>query len=195
MSMPIRSVLPILLAFPSSLLAAQGAEQAPSTPDRRVIAALELWKGGDTNAWHRALRRLERMGPQASPAVHALIPGLADPDPKIRTGTARVLRAIGAPANPAVPVLIAALEDPDERVRTGASRALGYVGKDVVPELVVALSDPSPLVRLQASRALEIMGGQASPALGPLRERLGDPDPDARRAVQAAIKAILKSNP
>ncbi len=64
-----------------------------------------------------------------------------------------------------------------------------------MPELVVALSDPSPLVRLQASRALRFIGGEASPALGPLRVRLGDPDSEVRRAAEATINAILGSDP
>ncbi len=89
-------------------------------------------------------------------------------------------------------VLLAGLKDPDERIRAGASQALGYAGMDVVPDLVAALSDPSPLVRLQASRALGFMASEARPALGPLRERLGDIDAEVRGAAEATINAILR---
>ncbi len=57
------------------------------------------------------------------------------------------------------------------------------------------LSDRSSLVRVQASRALGFIGGEAVAALGPLRARLGDPDPEVRRAAEAAIKVILKPDP
>jgi HEAT repeat protein len=91
--------------------------------------------------------------------------------------------------------LIAAIKDPDERTRTGAAGALGYVGKDIIPDLIAALSDTSPLVRLHVARALGVIGREASAALAPLRERLRDPDPDVRSAVEATIKAILAPGP
>ncbi|WP_406695840.1 HEAT repeat domain-containing protein [Singulisphaera sp. Ch08] len=91
--------------------------------------------------------------------------------------------------------LLAGLKDPDERVRAGASRALGYMGKEIVPALVVALGDSSRLIRLHATRAFGFIGSEARSALGPLRERLGDTDSEVRRAAEAAINAILKSDP
>jgi hypothetical protein len=66
MSLRIRFLVPILFVLLTRLLAAQVAEQAPSTPYRRVTEALELWKGVDASARHRAVRQLARLGPSFS---------------------------------------------------------------------------------------------------------------------------------
>jgi HEAT repeat protein len=88
-----------------------------------------------------------------------------------------------------------ALGDRDERVRSGASEAIKTLGGDAVPVLVSAIEDSSPAIRIGAARTLGAMGDDARDALGPLRERRNDPDPDVRDAVDSAIRAIAGIDP
>jgi len=82
-----------------------GAAQDPTTFERQVSAALELWRGDDPKARLQALQRLGRLGSRAVAAVPALVVGLSDRDRNVRKETAGVLRSIGLAARPAVPAL------------------------------------------------------------------------------------------
>jgi len=190
MFLRIRFLLPILLALPLSLLAAHGAEQAPNSSDRRVTEALELWKGGDTSARLRALRRLERLGARASPAVPALITGLTDPDPAIRREIAEVLGRIGPTANQAVPALTTALKDPERDVRAAAARALGTTKPDpklVIPALVASIRTEAGHRCSEPIYTLQALGEPSVPVLIDL---LNDNDPKLRQWVISALGGI-----
>ena len=179
-----------------------------SRDDRTIPALATMMRDSDREVRDAAADALAMIGMPAFPALRAL---LRDDDKDLRDHAALVLSRMVRPAyiqraretveqararvKAPRDALFAALKDPDERIRAGTSLALGYVGKDVVPDLVAALRDPSPVVRLQASRALGFMGGEARPALGPLRERLGDTDPEVRRAADATINALLRPDP
>ena len=127
-----RHSLPVFLSAFLALapLWTAGGAQETKTSDRRVAAALELWRGDDLKARLQALQRLGRLGPRAAPAVPALLAGLSDRDPKVRKDTADVLHRIGPPARPAVPALVSALNDPDSGVRAAAAWALQVAKPD-----------------------------------------------------------------
>ncbi len=56
------------------------------------------------------------------------------------------------------------------------------------------LDDPSPTIRSGAARTLEALGASALEAIGPLRRHQDEPDPDARRAIDTALRAIEQSD-
>lgn len=190
MALRISYLLPILLALPPGLLAEQSAQQAPNTLDRPVTEALELWKNGDSSARHRVLRRLARLGPQASGAVPAMITGLKDPDSTIRWESAEDLHRIGPAANAAVPALTTALRDSESAVRDAAARALMTTKpapKEVIPALVASLH-AAPDRR--CPMAVHVLGTLGEPAVPVLIDLLKDSDPTLRSMAREALGQI-----
>ncbi|MHC5538074.1 HEAT repeat domain-containing protein [Singulisphaera rosea] len=172
--------------------------------DRSIPVLIETMHESDPEVKGAAMDALARIGLPAFPALWALVregneeqredatfalSHSADPFNSVEEETDEQARTrIKAPRA----ALIAALKDPDERIRSAVTQALGYIRKDVVPDLIKALADPSPIVRIQATRAFEFMGSDAIPALGALRQRLHDTDPEVRRAAKERINAIFE---
>lgn len=97
-----------------------------------VPGLIEALKHPQARYW--ACLTLHEIGPEARPAVPALIPLLADDLPDVRREAILVLAAIGPAAEPAIPQLAAALNNQLDRVP--ATYALGRIGK--VPDDVQA---------------------------------------------------------
>jgi HEAT repeat protein len=123
---------------------------------------LSAWQGflqnPDVGSRRVAAEKLGLLGPEAAPAVPALVAALADPDDDVRARAADALARVGGPA---VWPLRRALADPRPQVRRGAATALGRNPGD--PErsaaaLAPLLSDPEPAVRLAALSALCSLG-------------------------------------
>jgi HEAT repeat protein len=97
-------------------------------------------------------------GPEARPAVPALIKTLQSPDALLRTQSALALGAVGPDAREAVPALTAALDDPEWSVRRQAALALGQIGPGARPAAPtlhrLQQSDPNGLVRKAVEQAL-----------------------------------------
>jgi len=134
-------------------------------------------------------------GPDALPALDALI-GLLD-DPDVRIPSLHVLEAIGSEAYPAIPKIATLLRHPDGFVRLGAVFTLGAMGslpiKDEfmglilgpppVPETTPAveslrliLQDEYPAAAYMAGKALACFGTAASAALPEAIEMLDSQD-------------------
>jgi HEAT repeat protein len=112
-----------------------------------------------------ALPLISRLGPDAAPAVPALVAALkAEPnteeteeDEIFRREAQFALAEIGPAATDAVPTLIASLDSKRDDIVTSASYALGKIGPDAraaVPALRQNLNNPKEIVQFASIRAL-----------------------------------------
>ena len=139
---------------------------------QKLIVAL----GSDDLAVRRdAAYDLAKIGPDAAPAVSALIDALKDRDEQIRFQSTMALARIGPAAAAAVPVLIELLTSRDDQHRYRAAYALGQIGTAALPALHDALESERASIRLGAARALGWMKEEARPEIPRLIELLDDP--------------------
>ena len=181
-----------------------------------VPALIEVLKEKDTHVQAAAAMALKQIGPDAKPAVSALVQVIKQykevENPKLQAIAA--LGRIGPGAKDAVPALIDATKEkpPTSAARLAAVTALGQIGpeaKAAVPGLIDLLgeeeSKAGPL-RLEAARALGLVGSAAgeeaasalvalveNKKLGPSRivaiNALGQIGPPAKNALTALKKA------
>jgi len=114
---------------------------------------------------------LEILGPDAKPAVPALIRAASDASASVRAGASSALGVIGPEAKEAVPVLVRAASDANRSVRLCAIHALGAIGpeaKEAIPVLVRAASDADETIRYYGIVALAGIGRAAVPQLNQL---------------------------
>jgi HEAT repeat protein len=124
---------------------AQGAVRVNLQDDLKLsLSALMEALRGDKMAKVRtsAATGLGRLGPDAAPALAALIGALKDKDDAPRAAAAEALGRIGPKASDAVPSLLECLKDKkaDRFVRIYAAFALGRTDGDI-PVIVPALSE------------------------------------------------------
>ncbi|WP_435007352.1 HEAT repeat domain-containing protein [Tundrisphaera lichenicola] len=175
-----------------ALLSPVGSAQGPLKPESDPAVAIELWSHGDHPARIRALRKLCRSADVDASVVPLLIPGLSDPDPRIRAGTADVLRRIGQPARQAAPALLNALDDPDRDVRDSVALALAATDPDpkrLIPSFVSHLKARTDRYAASAMKALEEIGEPVIPAI---IEILNGENPASRRH---ACEALVRIGP
>lgn len=120
---------------------------------------------------------------------------LADKDPAVASGAARVLALMGPSAADATPALAQALASPNAELRLATARALAQVGAGAAaatPALVQALADDDDATRQATVRALGALGENGIAALAPLGKLLNDArnTPTARADAAAAIGKI-----
>lgn len=104
-----------------------------------------------------AVQELGRLGPQAAPAVRALVSALSDTSFAVQTEVLITLGHLGPAAHEAVPGLIQLLKDKDSRPYSGAIDTLGEIGPDAaaaVPLLVDFLNGDNELLATSACLAL-----------------------------------------
>lgn len=138
----------------------------------------------DKQRRHLAAALIYRLGPQAAPAVPAVLEALSEPpasedDLLFRHRAQLVLAAIGPEAKNAVPVLIESLDSDDQEVRGSACYALGKIGAeaaDAVPALEKRLQELDGASRTAFVWAL-------------LQIRPGDPQLEAK-AVPLLVEAL-----
>lgn len=100
-----------------------------------VPAQIQALKSGDDNAKAEALSNLAEAGPNAAPAVQAIIDVIKDSkDPVIVRLGAYALGQIGLPAaKPAVPVLKQLMSFPNREVGTVVFNALSALDPSAIP--------------------------------------------------------------
>ncbi len=105
---------------------------------------------------------LSRMGPDAAPAVQAIILALADdPHPTVRDSAALALGRMGPGAAAAADALTKATHDPDEMLKVVSLWALARVEptndaarKEAIAKLTAALKNANPRVQVMALKGL-----------------------------------------
>jgi len=130
-----------------------------------------------TTAW-----ALKILGPQAEPAVPALIRLLNDRNTEVRRNAAQCLAGIGLTGQAAVPGLIAVLgrssgTNPDvlnlRREAIRALREMGPAARSAIPQLATFTNDPASPAYLKAEAELALLRIKGESLL-PFIERLAD---------------------
>jgi HEAT repeat protein len=145
------------------------------------------------DAGQRALAGLglKYLGPQAAPAVPALLEAVRkDPSAEVRVSAVIALGATGHADGEVVQVLADALKDTDPTVRKEAAESLGRFGeksKGAIPALLACLQDSEPRVRGEAAEALGIIGADTPEIITALTKVTEDAD---RRVQGSATDAL-----
>jgi len=170
----------------ASLLGELGSSAATAA---EALATLATARG---NARPAALAALTLVAPRDARTARAVLEGLRDRSPEVRSAAAR--GAAACTASPElVSALIAALGDKGEDVRGGAARSLGRLGtsaRSAVPALLKRGTDPVEAVRLEAVRALASL--DRARAVPVLIERLRD---SSDEVVVAALALLAAAGP
>ena len=104
-----------LLKFPFALALAILAG-CSSSPKIDIQAQLTRFKTGDQVAREEALVEIAKAGPNAEPAMPALVEALKDKDALIRRLALHALGEIGPKAKSAIPAIKELMNDPDRNV-------------------------------------------------------------------------------
>jgi HEAT repeat protein len=168
------------------------------TARREVGSIVAVLDDPDARVRTTALRVLPELQPVATPGlIGTLEQRLRDPEVSVQTAAAVALAKFGQSSR-CLPRLAGLVHSPQSTTRAAALEALGEIAViqladevDVGFEsgaVVDALRDQSANVRRAACRALAQMG--AIGAIGPLTDRLSDPDPAVRRIAALALRAF-----
>jgi HEAT repeat protein len=171
-----------------------------------IPVLVQLLQSERVTARWKAADLLKERGPDARPAVPALLQALHYSDAHVQTVAVTALEAIGYTGPEAIPVLQAMLT---REGRLSAERALAHYGAQAapaVPRLIDLLRDSDSEVRWNAALTLGKIGPDAKAAVPNLvaalkdenalvrehaAEALGDIGPDARDAIPELV-AVLK---
>jgi HEAT repeat protein len=138
---------------------------------------------------HRAVLACNAIGPEAKPAIPALIALLNDGDYQ-RRYPGYVGAALGRIGPEAVVPLIGSLTNSDFKVRTEVATSLGHFrtsGPIVVPALIRCLQDSSTHVRAIAAYSLALIAQEPTTAVPALVGVLGDANLYVRRNACRAL--------
>jgi HEAT repeat protein len=168
---------------------AQAMNQQKSSNVARLVRTIQT---GDFKERYNALEALPVFGPDAKPAVAALIEALNAPAPSLpgnfgsiaqmnsRRAAGIALGEIGPEARAAVPALMGLVKNPRDGYSAVYCQALGRIGpeaKEALPVLEDALRDEDRGIRFAAADALtRIVPTTASNAVATLRGLQHDPE-------------------
>ena len=159
----------LVIASATAFIMSVDLPAADVATDKSIRQHIEWLSDSNEHTRRNAASALASFGPEAKPAVDALINGLSDKtDSDLRMYSAKALGAIGPDAKKAIPELESALSDESRFVRKAAAMALGQIGSTpdrVVDELIARFGDNDLYVRRAASKALAELKSRSVPAL------------------------------
>ena len=177
----------LLMALGVKLASSEDQTASVIKPTLELDAYIRDLSDSDYQVRWKALEALAKLGPQAEPAVPALINRLAEEYDRYRA--IDVLGAIGPAAAPAVPALLHhlayTLSVEDKLYRDESTEAIGIIetlakigpaAREAVPLLQQALKDKVGTIRYYAAYALGEMGSTATVAISDLKNLLSDHD-------------------
>jgi HEAT repeat protein len=129
---------------------------APSLSAADIPDLIQDLKTGDERDRADAAQALGQLGPDAKPALPALLLALRDEGEWVRERALEAILAIG-PDPRAVESLVTGLKDSDEQVRELSAKALGKIGtaaRKSIPALREATRDRQERVQKAAADAL-----------------------------------------
>ena len=164
-------------------------EARAALKDREAVPVLiDLLDDRDA-AW-RAADILASHGPDAKPAIPALLRAAENKDPHVRSVARMALAEIGSLPPEAVPYMIDMLKTENRLSALKALTELGDESRSAVPALLGLLTDKETRVRASAARALGRIGPEAKDAVQPLIKLLKDEDAVTREQAASALGRI-----
>ena len=141
-----------------------------------------------------AIRALARAGPDAAPAVPALLRAMGRHDSALDNDISTTIAKIGAPPKQAVPELVRLMRDDRGLVRhlaAGALRKIGPVDREIVSGFLPGLQSPDARRRERAVEALGLLRAPHEIAIPALIRAMDDADALVRLAAALAAGRIL----
>ncbi len=148
----------------------------------------------DVRVRRATLDALEEMGPQAAPAIGAVIRALDDPDMFVRWAAARTIGRIGpvdvADSVPALARLLRRQDVDVELTVAGVLARFGPAARAAVPALSGAAGRGDAETRVAALRALRAIGHDSREAIPAATAALADDDARVRRAAAEMLGSM-----
>ena len=160
---------------------------------RATVPVLTNILMGYERRWEAAYA-LSDIGPEAAPAVPALVKALTEEQVArpFRTPPSSAF-ALGKIGPAAIPALSQLLTNRDSRVRTSALLAFSFMGtggSEAVPHVMEMLRDTDVEVRHTAALTLPAIGENHEQVVAGLADCLTDEDPYVRSAAAAVLRRI-----
>jgi len=171
-------------------------EEIPSDIPFGVRQEIEKLYSPEADERFEAVRNLQMLGPQASPAAPFFIQLFKDSDYRVASRATCVLG--GLRDEKVEDLLISAMQNKDPKIRLGAVKAVVYAlsvgmkNPKITPQLIALSQDEIPGIRREASFAL----GKTKDikATKPLVEKLKDTDPRVRRKAITALGELKNAD-
>lgn len=146
----------------------------------------------DVDVRRQAAASLAGLGPEAQPALIALIYALRDEDPQVRREAATALGNLGPEAKTAVPVLLGAMKDSNEAVRLQVATALSRIGTsgNQRSQFVIDLGDLGKRALPILMRLLSQANKDDPQSMAELIRAIGKLGPDAKASVPLLLKML-----
>jgi HEAT repeat protein len=184
----------VLLLLTAMGVRAEEPVDEPVYQGHTVADWIKALDADDAAARALAIHVLGIFGPDAKPAIPALLKALEESEIEVRYRAVIALGRIGLEGDKVAPALARKLTDTTYEIAKEAAEAMDRFGKPAVPPLIEALKEPR--ARYLVLTALRKIGPDAKEALPVLKELLNQKD----RVTQkdnciAAVRAIQAIDP